>query len=538
MPGYLEQCFPVPFGVANTSNDWDTGFSFAHKQKSSSQTAPDLQIAAAFAGPLLDLDAKTLSPMIAQMPVKMPMQNISLTPAPQNKNPFMQQDAAAIDRSALTPDNLGRNLLLQSSVSPSVSNPSHHDSMASPSFSDAVIYDTSQCPDFDWNENSAFKGDPGTQSMGFPQHDCPIPEPGNDGDMAFFLPSPFPPRMLENISSNTTMDCQSYQDPSVEQIATAGPACPSTHLPSPAEKWGARNQAPVHQGSVAYSQPQAQRSPNRVAIALNLPRARNGAVTEIKPTWLDARNGEGLDCLADEVPWPVPPSDLTFLRLADDLTEISPTLATAVPPTPAVHVNGAALQQTRDRPALGRVAEVVQGDGNGRTFFKHPHALSFDTDIYTCTYHRCTRRFETPRKLQEHKREAHRRPIAGPSSGVSLPTSAPSQAGPHKCERVNPSTGRPCHSIFSRPYDLTRHEDTVHNAHKAKLRCHVCMAEQTYTRRDALTRHMRVAHPQVPWAGKRRQKDKKTMAGLDRIGGNILPGHSDQARKVHDSGGT
>jgi uncharacterized Zn-finger protein len=68
------------------------------------------------------------------------------------------------------------------------------------------------------------------------------------------------------------------------------------------------------------------------------------------------------------------------------------------------------------------------------------------------------------------------------------------QAGPHKCERINPTTGKPCNTIFSRPYDLTRHEDTIHNARKQKVRCALCVEEKTFSRNDALTRHMVSAH--------------------------------------------
>ncbi len=40
------------------------------------------------------------------------------------------------------------------------------------------------------------------------------------------------------------------------------------------------------------------------------------------------------------------------------------------------------------------------------------------------------------------------------------------QPGPHKRERINPSTGKPCNTVFSRSYDLTRHEDTIHSNRK------------------------------------------------------------------------
>ena len=73
----------------------------------------------------------------------------------------------------------------------------------------------------------------------------------------------------------------------------------------------------------------------------------------------------------------------------------------------------------------------------------------------------------------------------------------------HRCEKVNPSTGKPCNTGFSRAYDLTRHEDTIHNSRKQKVRCQICTEEKTFSRRDALTRHMRVVHPDVDFPTKR-----------------------------------
>jgi len=140
---------------------------------------------------------------------------------------------------------------------------------------------------------------------------------------------------------------------------------------------------------------------------------------------------------------------------------------------------------------------------------QRPEDTSSDAGTYTCTYHGCVQRFETPAQLQKHKREGHRQisPTSMPNAqSIALRNS---QAGPHKCERINPSTGKPCNSIFSRPYDLTRHEDTIHNARKQKVRCHLCSEEKTFSRNDALTRHMRVVHPDVDWPGKSRRKNGK-----------------------------
>lgn len=129
---------------------------------------------------------------------------------------------------------------------------------------------------------------------------------------------------------------------------------------------------------------------------------------------------------------------------------------------------------------------------------------SSDAGTYSCTYHGCPQRFDSPTKLQKHKREGHRQSeSAGPLASKN------SQAGPHRCDRINPSTGKPCNSVFSRPYDLTRHEDTIHNGRKLKVRCHLCTEEKTFSRNDALTRHMRVVHPDVDWVGKQKKRSHK-----------------------------
>lgn len=140
---------------------------------------------------------------------------------------------------------------------------------------------------------------------------------------------------------------------------------------------------------------------------------------------------------------------------------------------------------------------------------KKPANTTADSGTYTCTYHGCTLRFDSPAKLQRHKREGHRGTNAvAPTTSATDDSIANrnSQAGPHKCERINPSTGKPCNTIFSRPYDLTRHEDTIHNARKQKVHCPICTEEKTFSRNDALTRHMRVVHPQYADQSNRKRR--------------------------------
>jgi len=162
-------------------------------------------------------------------------------------------------------------------------------------------------------------------------------------------------------------------------------------------------------------------------------------------------------------------------------------------------------------------SEAALGSGsNSKLEAQRPEGSSplAETGTYTCTYHGCSLRFETPQKLQRHKREGHRQVAAqqqhtpGVGSGMTSAALAArnSQSGPHKCERINPTTGKPCNVVFSRPYDLTRHEDTIHNARKQKVRCALCVEEKTFSRNDALTRHMRVVHPEVDFPGKHRRR--------------------------------
>lgn len=175
------------------------------------------------------------------------------------------------------------------------------------------------------------------------------------------------------------------------------------------------------------------------------------------------------------------------------------------------------------RPDFSSSAESTQQSPSSPGM-QRPLDSSAATGSYTCTSPNCTARFEASARLQKHRREAHRSSpprhtvVAPTTSSITTPNSAttPSsssapvnrnqQAGPHKCERINPSTGKSCNTIFSRSYDLTRHEDTIHNNRKQKVRCHLCTEEKTFSRNDALTRHMRVVHPEVDFPGKTKRR--------------------------------
>ncbi|KAF8002911.1 hypothetical protein HF325_002156 [Metschnikowia pulcherrima] len=74
----------------------------------------------------------------------------------------------------------------------------------------------------------------------------------------------------------------------------------------------------------------------------------------------------------------------------------------------------------------------------------------------------------------------------------------------HQCELVNPLNGKPCNRKFSRPYDLIRHQETIHASEKKIYRCVICEGRanggpgngklKTFSRNDALSRHIKVKH--------------------------------------------
>ncbi|KAF2847962.1 hypothetical protein T440DRAFT_402252 [Plenodomus tracheiphilus IPT5] len=175
-----------------------------------------------------------------------------------------------------------------------------------------------------------------------------------------------------------------------------------------------------------------------------------------------------------------------------------------------------AVEQTPEFPAhltsmesSASEAEPPNGSQNSvlsDRYLTKPASTGADSGTYSCTYHGCSQRFETPQKLQKHKREGHRNANLSNAMTSAAILERNSQAGPHKCERINPTTGKPCNTVFSRPYDLTRHEDTIHNGRKQKVRCALCVEDKTFSRNDALTRHMRVVHPEVDFPGKHRRR--------------------------------
>ena len=158
-------------------------------------------------------------------------------------------------------------------------------------------------------------------------------------------------------------------------------------------------------------------------------------------------------------------------------------------------------------------------------------ALS-DASIRTCK--RGDQRHKSHQSLEKHPQYGHGNPRlkdtgtgtraadgnpAGPQSSLlyklnvdildtNVAIVSANESGPHKCTRVRPSTNQPCNTTFSRLYDLIRHEETVHRDSEKSVKCLVCTREKTFSRNDALARHMRVVHPEVNYLGKHGSRKK------------------------------
>lgn len=107
--------------------------------------------------------------------------------------------------------------------------------------------------------------------------------------------------------------------------------------------------------------------------------------------------------------------------------------------------------------------------------------------------------FPSPSHAHSHA-HSHRRTFSNDHRNKRLPVS---HTGPHRCDRINLSTGKPCSKVFSRPYDLIRHQDTIHAPVRKTFKCEMCGEDsKTFSRMDALSRHVRVKHSKVwsAWA--------------------------------------
>lgn len=87
------------------------------------------------------------------------------------------------------------------------------------------------------------------------------------------------------------------------------------------------------------------------------------------------------------------------------------------------------------------------------------------------------------------------------TSGIQIGLNSVNAGEEHTCHLINSVTKEPCLKKFSRPYDLIRHQKTIHASKKKIFRCLICIQEhgtegyqRTFSRNDALSRHVKVKH--------------------------------------------
>lgn len=125
----------------------------------------------------------------------------------------------------------------------------------------------------------------------------------------------------------------------------------------------------------------------------------------------------------------------------------------------------------------------------------HVPSLSVETPVTPINHSHISHIESTP--SPKHSDNSHRRAPSGDGDSIlkSRKRTPVSHTGPHRCDIVNPTTGKSCNKIFSRPYDLIRHQDTIHAPVRKTFKCEACgEASKTFSRMDALSRHIRVKH--------------------------------------------
>ncbi len=79
-------------------------------------------------------------------------------------------------------------------------------------------------------------------------------------------------------------------------------------------------------------------------------------------------------------------------------------------------------------------------------------AVGAESEAHTYIHPSCSSRFKTWRQMRRHLQDVHRLEL---ESRKVLHNGGPTTK--HRCERINPLTGKSCGVVFFRAYDLTRH---------------------------------------------------------------------------------
>ena len=137
--------------------------------------------------------------------------------------------------------------------------------------------------------------------------------------------------------------------------------------------------------------------------------------------------------------------------------------------------------------------------------FNHVDANSETLDSFSSTFSDV---FHTFVQLPGEDKSATKQPLSQKQRVSMSSNRAPqlAQTQRFECQKINPNRGRPCATTFTRIYDLSRHDATVHNPKKEVFKCWNCTKVPDFSRRDGLMRHTRVVHPDVKVEAKAKAK--------------------------------
>lgn len=127
----------------------------------------------------------------------------------------------------------------------------------------------------------------------------------------------------------------------------------------------------------------------------------------------------------------------------------------------------------------------------------------------------------SPSSTSRRKVVTNKRNHQSPSPPEHITTESSNGTEIYTCMIMNSITEQPCSAQFSRSYDLTRHQNTIHAKKKAVFRCSECISslgqegyQKTFSRLDALTRHIKSKHENLSLE----QRQEVTRYARDNIG--------------------
>lgn len=182
-------------------------------------------------------------------------------------------------------------------------------------------------------------------------------------------------------------------------------------------------------------------------------------------------------------------SDEGDVDLDDDKSSIPPSATTypmSVTPSPPPTTNN--YNDTLNTPKVAETpgSSEPEGEHEPDSEFQPPQSATAATVSSADS-------MEDDDEDEEDDDDTSSRPKV-PSQSRHSRKKAHTQSGPHRCAMPN-SEGGTCGKVFSRPYDLIRHQDTIHSPVRKTFKCDLCGdASKTFSRMDALSRHIRVKH--------------------------------------------